>query len=149
MTGTEPGNERLRVHLTAGAVVIDRGRCLALRRGRTWVFPKGHLEPGERPEDTAIREVQEETGLDIAIDGYLGSTTYSFRGSDGRPARKRVEWFAAHPVGGALKLEPRFEDARWIARGEAPKTLTFPGDRDLAERAFACIAEGSSADVPA
>ncbi len=147
MAGTEPGTTPEPSHLTAGAVVIAAGRCLALQRGRTWVFPKGHVEPGERFEDTAVREVREETGLDIAIDRYLGTTTYRFRGATGRPAYKRVEWFAAHPVGGTLQLEPRFEAARWIAPGEAVKVLTFPADRDLAERAFARGADASVAEI--
>lgn len=58
-------------HESAGAVVLDDGRCLVIRRGDTgqWVLPKGHFHQGERAEDAAVREVLEATGLALAADG--------------------------------------------------------------------------------
>jgi 8-oxo-dGTP pyrophosphatase MutT (NUDIX family) len=56
------------------AIVRHRGRILMLKHRDTgfWVFPGGCLEPGERPEEAAIRETREETGLKIAIESLIG-----------------------------------------------------------------------------
>jgi 8-oxo-dGTP pyrophosphatase MutT (NUDIX family) len=56
-------------HESAGAVVMIDGRCLVLRRADRgqWVFPKGHVEAGERAEDAAVREVREETGYEVEV----------------------------------------------------------------------------------
>ena len=104
-------------HESAGAVVMIGDRCLVLRRGRQWVFPKGHLERGERPEDTAIREVREEAGVEIRILQPIGSTRYGF----GKPAdavhRKRVYWFLAESDANAFRLEPTFSEAAVLEPG--------------------------------
>ena len=124
------------MHRSAGVVVMGQEGCLALRVGREWTFPKGHIERDERPEDAAIREVREETGLEVAIDDDLGSTQYDFRSPDGQEHRKRVEWFVGHVVGGSLALEPQFREARFLAPAEAERLLTHRSDRELADRAF-------------
>lgn len=99
-------------HQSAGAVVIVEDRCLALRRSDRdeWVFPKGHLEAGERPEDAAIREVLEETGLPIEIVASLAA-----RG---------------------LTLEPIFHEWALLDREGAERILSHSADRELARRAF-------------
>jgi len=149
-SGGPPPPDRQPVrHHSAGAVVIDERRCLLLRRGRTWVFPKGHLEAGETAQDAARREVREETGLDVAIDDYLGVTRYGFRSPDGRANRKRVDWFAAHPLGGAIELEPHFSEARFVDREEALRLLTFRNDRRIVERAFTTAAPHPAESQPA
>lgn len=124
-------------HQSAGAVVMILGRCLALRRADRdeWVFPKGHLEQGERPEDAALREVREETGLEVEIVESLGSTRYEF-GSD-REHHKRVDWFLAQPVGGEIELEPIFRESVLLDAGKAQVVLTHAADRQIAARAFA------------
>jgi len=129
-------------HRSAGAVVIHDGRCLLLRRGRAWSFPKGHVEPGETAEDAALREVREETGLEIALLGYVGATRYEFRSDGGRLNLKHVSWFAGQPVGGSLRLEPRFEEAACVPLGSALALLTFRADRRIAVGAFELAAPG-------
>jgi diadenosine hexaphosphate hydrolase (ATP-forming) len=131
-----------RRHHSAGAVVLDGDRCLVLRRGRDWTFPKGHIEPGEGPGDAARREVFEETGLEIELGAPLGSTRYGFASSDGRWNRKVVDWFAAHRTGGELRLEPIFDEAAFYDQPETMKLLTFPADREMARRAFAAAGGG-------
>ncbi len=129
----------VRRHHSAGAVVFDGGRCLVLRRGREWVFPKGHVEPGETPRDAARREVLEETGLIVEVGAPLGSTRYEFQSGDGRWNRKVVDWFVGRREGGELRLEPIFDEGLFLGRPEAIARLTFPGDRDIARRAFAAV----------
>ena len=112
-----------------------------LRRGRQWDFPKGHLERGERPEDSAIREVREEAGVEVRILQPIGSTRYGF----GKPAdavhRKRVYWFLAESDANAFRLEPTFSKAAVLNREEAARVLTHEADRELAERAFEASSE--------
>ncbi len=127
----------VRRHHSAGAVVFSGGRCLVMRRGREWTFPKGHIEPGETARDAARREVREETGLEIDVGAPLGSTRYEFQSGEGRWNRKVVDWFTARQTGGELLLEPIFDEALFVGREEALARLTFPGDRDIARRAFA------------
>lgn len=68
---------------SCGGVVIFRGKILLLYKNLKnkydgWMFPKGTVEPGEDYEDTAIREVKEESGADARIVSYVGRSTYTF-----------------------------------------------------------------------
>jgi 8-oxo-dGTP pyrophosphatase MutT (NUDIX family) len=136
------------LHHSAGAVVIEEGCCLLLRRASEWVFPKGHLERGETPEEAAVREVREEAGIDVALDAALGETRYEFRSQDRTPNRKRVDWFLARRTGGAVSHEPIFAEARFVAIGEALRLLTHESDRRLLEKAVSIVARppGSEGD---
>lgn len=127
-------------HHSAGAVVVTEGRCLAIRRGHEWVFPKGHLEAGEEPEAAAVREVREETGLRIRLLGPLGHTRYEIAHVGARRQAKRVDWFLGEPVGGELRLEPRFPEATYLDETELG-LLTHESDREIARRAFALFRE--------
>jgi glycogen(starch) synthase len=128
-------------HQSAGAVVMIDRRCLVLRRADRdeWIFPKGHLEQGESSEDAAIREAREETGLEIEIVEELGSTRYAF--GRHREQHKRVDWFLARSVGGALGIEPLFAESALLDADEAQSVLTHAADREVAARAFA-LAQG-------
>jgi diadenosine hexaphosphate hydrolase (ATP-forming) len=123
-------------HQSAGAVVMIEDSCLVLRRSdrEEWVFPKGHLEDGETPEDAAIREVLEETGLPIEIVASLGSTRYKF--GRGQAHHKRIDWFLALADHRRLALEPIFREAALLDREGAERVLSHSADRDLARRAF-------------
>jgi 8-oxo-dGTP pyrophosphatase MutT (NUDIX family) len=117
-------------------VVVDEGRCLLIRRGHEWAFPKGHLERDEVPEAAACREVREETGIEIALDDPLGSTRYQFKSHNGTTNQKQVDWFLAHRVGGEIQHEPIFAEARLVNLDEALRLLTHDADRQLLERAI-------------
>ena len=123
-------------HESAGAVVMIGDHCLVLRRGDEWVFPKGHLEQGERPEDAAIREVREETGLEVRILQPIGSTRYGFGERADAAHRKRVYWFLAQSNANAIRLEPPFSESLVLDREEAARVLTHAADREVAQRAF-------------
>ncbi len=83
--------------LKAGGVVIDAGKVLLVTgiQGTIWSFPKGHVEKGETIEETAIREVREETGYDVEILKRLTDVTYTNKGT-GDPIR--VAMFKMKPV---------------------------------------------------
>jgi len=105
------------------------------RDGRTWTLPKGTPNPGESREETALREVEEETGLEVRITGPLDDIEYWFVQS-GYRIHKTVHYFLMEPVGGDLaKHDHEFEEVRWIPFDAAASTLTFETERALVARA--------------
>jgi 8-oxo-dGTP pyrophosphatase MutT (NUDIX family) len=101
------------------------------RDGATWTLPKGTPHRGETVEETALREVEEETGLKVRIVERLPSIDYTFvqRGSR---IHKTVHYFLMEPVGGDLSQhDHEFQAVRWVPFDEAPTLLTFPTERAL------------------
>jgi 8-oxo-dGTP pyrophosphatase MutT (NUDIX family) len=92
-----------------------------------WSFPKGKLEPGERDEDAAIREVEEETGLTCRLDGEIATTRYR----DGRGRPKTVRYWLMTPIGGKLEAANEVDDARFVPLEEAKSLLTYQRDVEL------------------
>lgn len=109
------------------------------RDGRTWTLPKGTPKSGETTEETALREVAEETGLEVRITGQLDSIEYFFVQS-GTRIHKTVHYFLMEPVGGTLdQHDHEFDDVRWIPFDDAPTTLTFETERSLVAHAAEII----------
>ena len=105
------------------------------RDGVTWTLPKGTPIPGESREATALREVAEETGLEVEITASLPSIEYTFV-QRGTRIHKTVHYFLMEPVGGDLaRHDHEFDQVRWLALGEAPTVLTFETERALVGRA--------------
>ena len=106
------------------------------RDGRTWTLPKGTPNAGETTEETALREVAEETGLQCRITGPLDSIEYDFAQS-GRRIHKTVHYFLMEPVGGDLAgHDHEFDEVRWIRFDEARSVLTFESERALVAQAL-------------
>ena len=103
------------------------------RYGGHWAFPKGHVEQGETEEQTALRELEEETGMQAMLrSGYREITTYS----PARGVRKDVVMFVGEIYGGTLRAQP--EEVRALALvpyEEALTRLTYLADRQLLEKA--------------
>ena len=124
------------------------------RDGRTWTLPKGTPDAGESREQTALREVREETGLEVRITGPLDSIEYWFVQS-GIRIHKIVHYFLMEPTGGDLAAhDHEFEDVRWIPFTDAPSVLTFETERALVARAAELlgrsprVGDASTADAP-
>ena len=101
------------------------------RDGRTWTLPKGTPEGEETREQTALREVAEETGLEVRIAGPLDSIEYWFVQA-GTRIHKTVHYFMMEPVGGDLaRHDHEFDEVRWIPFAEAATLLTFQTERSL------------------
>jgi ADP-ribose pyrophosphatase YjhB (NUDIX family) len=117
--------------LCAGAVVRDGdGRLLLVRRGRPpsvglWSVPGGRVEPGETPAEAALREVREETGLDVVIGDLLATVEIG---------EFLVHDFAATVVGGALRAGDDASDVRWCSFAEAALMPLTPGLLDELRR---------------
>jgi len=127
---------------SGAAIVGPDGRILLLKRAdeEIWCLPKGTVEPGETLEETAIREVQEETGLRVKLLRPLHEVRYSFYWP---PAAvnydKTVTYFLAEPIGGWIAPEPGFDEARWVTRPEALRLLHWKNDKDVVARAFEAV----------
>lgn len=125
---------------SAGGVVVsferDRPSLVVGMRRRardavTWTLPKGTPDPGETVEETALREVAEETGLRVRILAPLPSIQYDFV-QDGTRIHKTVHYFLMEPIGGDLaRHDHEFERVRWVPFDEAGGLLSFPTEREL------------------
>jgi len=100
------------------------------RSGTTWEVAKGKLEPGETPEATAVREVQEEMGLqtDLRITRYLDTVRYGFLAPGGLPRLKSVFLYLMEPIQHIDGFEPRSQegiaDVGWFTADEAVRAVT-------------------------
>lgn len=143
MQGVRRSSKKVRSAVAAGGVVMRRspdGREVVLagrRSDGTWVFPKGTPDRGEGIEETAVREVREETGLDVRIVRPLGATDYWFATSRER-IHKTVHFFLMEPLGGDVSLHDReYDEIRWVGVEDARRMLSFETYRDILERALA------------
>jgi 8-oxo-dGTP pyrophosphatase MutT (NUDIX family) len=101
----------------------------------TWTLPKGTPNAGETREQTAVREVREETGLEVRITDVLESIEYWFV-QRGTRIHKTVHYFLMEPTGGDLERhDHEFDKVRWVRFDEAGDLLTFETERDLVARA--------------
>ncbi len=134
--------------MSAGGVVVRRldGRWeyLAIRpkgRSRVWALPKGHIDPGEDEQSAAVREVREETGVQVALDEKLGDITYSFRTATGR-IRKTVSFFLLRwESGDPVPQQEEVDDVQWLPVETCQDDLSYPGERRIALRAAEVLAE--------
>jgi 8-oxo-dGTP pyrophosphatase MutT (NUDIX family) len=140
--------------LSAGGVLVRRlrGRWMVAairpggRREGTWALPKGLIDPGERAEATAVREVAEETGARGRLVGKLGDVRYVYSRPGGERVFKVVSFFLLRYAGGRLgdvPAEHRHEvaEARWLPLDEAPALLSYSGEQEMAEKALAALQE--------
>ena len=105
-----------------------------------WALPKGIIGPGEKPEETALREVAEETGVEARLVGKLGDIRYVYTWS-GERVFKVVSFYLLRYSRGRLgDLPPatahEVAETRWLPLDEAPRLLAYKGEREMAERAL-------------
>jgi 8-oxo-dGTP pyrophosphatase MutT (NUDIX family) len=134
---------------SAGGVLVKRLKGVphlaAIRpQGKkegVWALPKGNLDPGETPAETAVREVREETGVDGTLVEKLGDVKYTYTRRDGTRVFKVVSFYLLTAGRGRLgEIEERMRievaEARWLPLADAPRLLAYGGEKQMARNAL-------------
>ncbi len=141
---TDPGESRRGfLEFSAGGVVVDGDRVIvivpvkrAADGSRVLGLPKGHPDGDETPEQAAQREVAEETGVTGELIEPLGDVRYRYE-RRGRSISKVVTFFLFRYRSGDLAdHDHEIEEARWMPLQQAARELTYPGEREIVERAL-------------
>lgn len=124
------------MEVSAGGVVLRKDRMVLLaRRNEDWQFPKGQVEKGERIEETAVREVREETGIEARIVKPLGRINYWYY-REGRRTYKTVHFFLMEAVKENMeRRDSEMDEVRWFNLEDAIKKISYRNERDILERA--------------
>ena len=130
--------------ISAGGVVVrgDEAVVIVPRKSgpggeRTLALPKGHPDPGETLEQAATREVREETWIDADLVEPLGEVEYTYRRRSGRTRPKKVTFYLFdYRSGDVADHDDEVEEALWMPLEKARTELTFPGEREMVERAL-------------
>jgi 8-oxo-dGTP pyrophosphatase MutT (NUDIX family) len=137
--------------MSAGGVVYRMGRegveivLVGRSRQQLWALPKGTPDEGESVEETALREVREETGLEASIVGHAGDVRYDFLEPDGTRVFKIVHYFLMEPRGGDISLHDHEHDiVDWYHVAEAERLLTHRNQLHVLHRAADLIAAASN-----
>ncbi|MDA0353740.1 MAG: NUDIX hydrolase [Chloroflexi bacterium] len=147
VSSTSAGGSAVGTAVAAGGVVFRIGDAgpeivlVARRREQLWALPKGTPEPAETIEETALREVREETGLETEIVERLGTVRYSFTSRGGDRVDKTVHHFLLEPTGGSFDAhDDEFDHVDWYDIHEAQRRLTHRNQLHILERAGELIA---------
>ena len=121
--------------------VVICGLCSS--NGWTWGLPKGTPEPGETLEETAIREVTEETGLKVSLEAPIDSIKYWFvRPDDGVRCSKTVHFYLMSTQGGSFdNHDHEFDDVRWSNEEDSRNTLTYKNEIDVLGKAIEMVSQ--------
>ena len=124
-----------------GVVVRGDEMIVIVPRGRRRVLglPKGGPMEGETPEQTAAREVREETGITADVHERLGQVDYTYR-RGGRTIAKTVHFYlCVFEAGDTADHDHEVDDARWMPLREARRRLSYPGERAMVARALSVL----------
>lgn len=131
--------------VSAGGLVVDTTGKLGLLIGRRdqkdvsgkrilWSLPKGHIEEGETPEEAALREVQEETGIESIIEKSLGVIDFWFM-AGGKRIHKTVHHYLFRESGGLLAAqETEVDEVAWFPLEQIVEKLAYPDEKKLIAR---------------
>lgn len=131
--------------VSAGGLVVDTTGKLGLLIGRRdvkdasgkrilWSLPKGHIEEGETPEEAALREVAEETGIHSKIEKSLGVIDFWFM-AGGKRIHKTVHHYLFREDGGTLAAqETEVDEVAWFPLAEIVERLAYPDEKKLIAR---------------
>lgn len=125
------------VLFNSGKVLLLRHSSISSRGGGHWDFPKGHIDDGETEIQTALRELEEETGITHAniIDGFRDTITYTFSGGQGQ-IEKEVVFFIAFTKESNVTLSHEHIDYSWLDFDSAFSRLTYDNARQVLRNAI-------------
>lgn len=118
---------------SCGAIIFDKDKILVIQQKEGhWGFPKGHVEEGETEVETAVREIKEETNLDVEInEKFRYVETYS----PAEDVEKDVVFFVAKKIGGDIQVqEEEVNKAQWLTCEEAMEVLTYVSSKNVLKK---------------
>jgi 8-oxo-dGTP diphosphatase len=128
--------------VSVGAVIVDDGRVLLVKRGHAplkgeWSLPGGVVEIGETLKAALVREVREETGLDVQVGPVIEVLDRVQRGPDGRVEYHYVIIdYVCEPSGGSLACATDAVDARWVTAADLPEYRVTEKVREVVHKAL-------------
>jgi 8-oxo-dGTP pyrophosphatase MutT (NUDIX family) len=110
-----------------------------------WALPKGNIDPGESPAETAVREVHEETGIEGRLVEKLGDVRYVYTRRGGERIFKVVSFFLLRAGRGRIgeideSMRIEVAETRWLPLEDAPRLLAYGGEREMAAKALERLA---------
>jgi len=122
--------------ISAGCIAYRKDKkiylLMILDRFGYWTFPKGKVEEGESLEKTAIREVKEETGIDVEIKKYIGETHYNYTNLEKQNIEKTVHWYLAEARSYDISSSyGEITRAEWIDLESAKKLCGYKTDLEI------------------
>ena len=141
--------KNLPLHLTVGVVIIRNNKVLMVHHKKhdTWLFPGGHIEKNETPDDAAVREVKEETGLTFKFLQF-GSLKYEYKDAKSLalPLHSNIHNVGDHNhycfyylgtcSSDEVKVSHESNDVKWFTESELDSLLLIPGIKKLAKLGF-------------
>ena len=132
------------VHIVEGRPVFAAIRPEGKPEG-LWALPKGRIGKGEKPEATAVREVEEETGARGELVRKLGDVRYVYTWK-GERIFKVVSFYLLRYSRGRLgeilpEMRVEVDEARWLPLADGPKLLAYGGEKQMVEKALAAVRE--------
>lgn len=123
-------NENLEKEKSCGCIVIKNNKVLLIKQVTgIWGFPKGHVEKDETEYETALREVKEETNLDVKI---ISDKRYTMNYLTERGSYKQVVLFVANEIRGKIKRqEAEIDDIKWLNYEDALEIINFQNTKDI------------------
>lgn len=122
----------MNIERCCGCIIINNNDKVLLvlqRKSKCWSFPKGHVENNETEIETALREVKEETGIDVNIEA---SKRYELTYKINNSTNKNVVYFIARPLNANVKIqEKEILDYKWCDINKVVETLTYENTKDL------------------
>ncbi len=133
----------IKTQVSSGGVIFRRTgddveiALVAVKEGSVWSLPKGLVEKGEGDDETAVREVREETGLTGKVMKKIGDISYWYYiKNDNAKCRKTVHFYLLEFVSGVTSDHNwEVDSAEWFPINEALKKLSYKGDREIVEKA--------------
>lgn len=121
------------IEKSCGCIIIDGNKVLLVKQNKGhWEFPKGHVEVNETEKETAIREVKEETNLDVEI---VSDKRYIIEYVTDKGRDKQVVYFLAKMLSGDMKRqECEIQTVEWFDFNEALETITYENTKKLFQK---------------